>query len=333
MRNLLPLLIPGLIIFSSCEKEETPVTLPPRDLSVQMMSVNMGLEYDKQIFVDLVSGKQNTTDNNLWDLSFDASPMGFQVFMNGGKNVLIANSGFTQFNTISNPSSLLWRWDESSGKPDSIVLGKWCNWNTRQTFDSVYVIDRGLGKDKPDNFFQFKIKAVDANRYLISVADLNGQFLYDSDIKKDASKNLVYFTFANGGSALNIEPQRHQWHFTFLRYRWIYYEFNPPLLYQVCGVHLNRHLVEVAVDSTLNFYDIKLSDGLNQSYSDRRDMIGFEWKYPDFTPNGVRYRTRNYINYFIREKNSGHIYKLRFLDFYDDAGNKGSPRFEYQLLK
>ncbi len=333
MKYLYTILSLLAILFSSCEKEETPVTLPPRDSSVQMTSVNMGEEYGNQIFFNIDNGQTAVVDNNLWDLSFDATPSGFSIYINGGKNVLVANTGSNQFRSGIKTADLKWRWDESSGKPDSLVLGRWCNWSSGKSYDSVYVIDRGLGKDKPENFYQFRIKQVTPQKYLVSVSDMNGVELKEVSVIKNPVKTLVYFSFSGGGEFVDFEPAKHTWHFTFLRYRWIYYEYNPPLLYQVCGIHLNRHMVDVAVDSTMSFYQIKREDVMGLHYADKRDIIGFDWKFPDFTPNGVRYRTRTYVNYIIREKGSGKIYKLRFLDFYDDQGRKGAPRFEYQQLK
>jgi hypothetical protein len=323
------------IFFSSCEKEEVPIKLPPKDHNVRMMSVDLGTEYDKQVYINLDSGIVQSVDNNLWDLSFDAAPEGFAIYINGGKNVLVANTGSTDFSDSRITSELNWRWDESSGNPDSLALSNWCNLHNRRSYDSVYVIDRGMGSSNANNYFKFKIIAVTPQKYVISVADMEGRFIKETNVYKSPDKMLVYFSFDNGGTYHNFEPSIHQWHFKFLRYRWVYYEFTPPLLYQVTGVHLNKRMFDVAVDSTLQFYDIKFDHSLSPTlcYSNDRDQIGFEWKYPDFTPNGVRYRTRSYINYFLRHQHMhATVYKLRFLDFYDDKGNKGSPRFEFQLL-
>ncbi|MCE2787418.1 MAG: HmuY family protein [Bacteroidota bacterium] len=334
LRNIAYVLV-MIMFLSSCEKEEIPVKLPPRDFNVRMMGVDLGTEYDKQVYINLNSGIVQSVDNNSWDLSFDAAPEGFTIYINGGKNVLVANTGSTDFSADTKSSELNWRWDEASGNADSLALSHWCNRYNYKTFDSVYVIDRGKGSSSSDNYFKFKIIAVTPQKYVISVADMSGKFIKETNIYKSPEKMLVYFSFDNGGTYYNFEPPIDSWHFKFLRYRWIYYEFNPPLLYQVTGVHLNSTMLDVAIDSSLTFYDIKFNQSLNPAlyYSNDRDQIGFEWKYPDFTPNGVRYRTRTYINYFLRYRYLPDlVYKLRFIDFYDDKGNKGCPRFEYQLL-
>ena len=328
----LGLLLCSWLVLTSCEKEETPIVLPPKPADVSLMTVELGADYHRQVFVNLTTGQQTVAPMDCWDLAFDASPEGKLIFMNGGNNVLIANIGYGNFKQAVPLSALKWRWDAASGQPDSLVLSKCFNSTTRISLDSVYMINRGKG-NTPDNFFQFKLLSVSATAYEIRIADVNGQMAKDITIPKDPNKVHVYFSFDKGGEALNFEPPKSDWHFCFLRYRWIYYEFNPPLLYQVTGVYTNTSFVDVAVDSTIQFYDIKTAQISGLPYYTNRDVIGFNWKTPDFKPTGVEYKVRKHVNYIIREKSvNNSLYKLRFIDFYNDKGEKGCPRFEMQLL-
>lgn len=332
VRSLFIYLLPLGILLSSCEKEESPVTLPPKPDHVHLMKIELGDDYAKQVFVNLETGQTVETDNNAWDLAFDASAPGRSIFINGGKNVLIANAGATQFQSNINPLDLQWKWDAASGIEDSLAL-RHCFNHSGNSHDSVYVINRGLSTSDPENYFQFQVKSATPHGYTLRFADMHGQQVKDITIPKDPTKSKVYFSFGSGGNYHNFEPAKTDWHFCFLRYRWIYYEFNPPLLYQVTGIYINPGKVSVAIDSTLQFYDIRKEHSLGKHYSSRRDIIGFDWKVPDFKPTGVEYITRKHVNYFIRESSgSQQVYKIRFIDFYNEQGVKGSPRFEMQVL-
>jgi hypothetical protein len=321
-------------LFTSCEKEEKPITLPPA--VGKKVSVDMGHDYAMQIYVNLNGDILSTIRNDAWDIAFDASPHGSAVLMNGGNNALIATVGLSQFKPIHEPSSLTWRWDSPGGQHDSIVLNNWHN-RFGYTYDSVYLIDRGVQYTTEERYYQFKLTYVDIYHYIIAVGDLSGEPLYEFIIEKDHSKKFVYFSFQDKGNYLNFEPNKADWDLCFLNYRWIYHEFSPPLLYNVVGTYINSDLLEVAVDSngTFPFSAITPAHFNELSFNNRRDAIGFDWKVPVFGGATVLYRTRDYVNYFIRRKNFNEpeLYKLRFIDFYNEKGVKGSPTFEIKRLQ
>ena len=65
------------------------------------------------------------------------------------------------------------------------------------------------------------------------------------------------------------------------------------------------------------------------NYSTQRDIIGFNWKTFDFDTQV--YTINSSMNYIIQSEN-GIFYKLRFIDFYNNSGEKGYPKFEIQEL-
>lgn len=323
-------------MLGSCQMEEKALSIPTQPDSVSTHRVVMGADYNNQVYVSLKTGQVKTVDNRSWDLCLDAKPKGFLMSMNGGTGVRIAETNDTIFKANINLDEVKWKWDGASGVADSLVLNNWCNPNTKASHNKVYIINRGLAPTDPNNIFQFKLIAVTDLAYTIEFADIHGNHKQQMVIAKDASKLNVYFSFADGGKALNFEPVKSDWHLCFLQYRWIYYEFTPPLLYQVSGVFINTSSVAVAVDSTLKFYDIKPADANRMIFKQTRDAIGYDWKVPIFNPTGVDYRTRDYVNYFVRVQNLGTtsaLYKLRFIDFYDSKGVKGTPTFELKQLQ
>lgn len=313
----------------ACEKEEKPVTLPPIPANMSVQAIEMGEKYTNQVYVNLSNGQLTSVNNHCWDLAFEAGVHGKLIYQNAGKNILIASAGTTQFQTNPSTAGLKFRWDECSGKKDSIVLNKVFN-EDYQSYDSVYIINRGSNAP----MFQFKLTSVTSEGYQLIFANMENTYQKIVFIPKDNAKSKVYFTFDKGGKFLNFEPNKTDWHICFLRYRWIYYEFNPPLPYLVTGVYINNEFTAGAVDSTMDFYGIRKADVLPMNFESRRDIVGFDWKSPDLSnTSNVRYTIRKNVNYFIKEKYGNQkIFKFRFFDFYSRMGVKGTPQFELQEL-
>lgn len=292
-----------------------------------MLQVDLGSNYEQQTYINFLDSNiiKATVNINSWDLAFDCNPNAFRVLMNGGKGILIGKMESLDFVKDLKPRDVKFRWDASSGG-DSIVIKNW------SAESCVYVVDRGIeAAASGQRYFQFKLKLGQANEIVIDVATLKGEFLRTVSVERSPLKNYVYYSF-EGEKALSFEPNNDTWHFCFLPTRWIYYEYNPPLLYNVTGIHINTKMVAVATDSTLSFDDMRLADVQNLNYNPQRDAMGFEWKIYDFTQG--RFLTRKYVNYIFKSTGpQPKYYKLRFLDFYSKQGIKGSPRFEVSEIK
>lgn len=315
-----------LLVFTACEKQEKGYILPAKpDDQLNVFQLNLGENYEDQVYINFLDSNavKATVKCNSWDLSFECGILGSKVYMNGGKGVLIASYGKGTYGRDINVNDLKWRWDESSGG-DSIVLNHWSS-PLQFAYDSVYVIDRGADALPEQRYYQFKLALI-FDDYQIEVADLKGKKLYLALLHKDPWKNLLSFDFARP-NILNTEPRNTDWHLCFMRYRYVYYEFKPALLYYVTGININPKTISVAIDSTLKFEDIRIKDIENLKYSARRDIMGFDWKVYDFVKG--KYVVRKYVNYIIKTKGpNAAYYRLRFTDFYSNRGIKGSPKFE-----
>ena len=115
----------------------------------------------------------------------------------------------------------------------------------------------------------------------------------------------------------------------FTRYRYIFYNTTPYTPYLVSGVLLNPQGIAAGLDSTKAFSEADVAFAQQLPLSTQRDEIGFNWKAYNFTTS--TYETKQHFTYIIRDR-EGYYWKLRFLDFYNDQGEKGSPKFEFQRL-
>jgi hypothetical protein len=94
---------------------------------------------------------------------------------------------------------------------------------------------------------------------------------------------------------------------------------------------LNPNNTTAVLDSTTGYEKITIDNILNYKFSSARDAIGYNWKFFDRTGTAL-YTTDKMKTYIIRNRNNKY-WKLHFLDFYNSAGVKGSPSFEFERLQ
>jgi hypothetical protein len=148
---------------------------------------------------------------------------------------------------------------------------------------------------------------------------------------KNPAKNYTGFSFSKKGYQIEIEPDRNSWDIEFTQYTTILYTDigHIPTPYLVLGVLLNPNNVMAAViyDADFNKVDFELVKNL--PLSSRQDVIGYQWKKYNFT-SGI-YEVNTKFTYIIKDTH-GFLYKLRFISFYNNNGDKGYPRFEFVRL-
>lgn len=317
------------LLFASCEKIETPVPLPQKG-EAEFGNVEMGEDYRDQVFFDFETGRVvHISEINSWHLAFDASVEGYNVFLNGGADVFVYNTGETDFSKVTSApaaTSKEWVFDRPSGLADSAAIKDWRS-SGGLSKNEIYIVKLNATYN-PNNLKKMRLVAVTSKEYVIEYADLNEDIAHVVTIPKDDNYNYSYFSFDNGGNVLQPDPPKNTWDIVFTRYRFIYYDLeNFP--YMVNGVLLNPYKTKATKDSTYSFDTLEGQVILDLNYSNHRDVIGFDWKVYNFTTE--RYDIAKKYNFVIQNRN-GQYWKLRFLDFYNKQGIKGSPSFEFQRV-
>ena len=82
-------------------------------------------------------------------------------------------------------------------------------------------------------------------------------------------------------------------------------------------------------DTINNFNDITYEMIGDYYFKNNNDMVGYNWK--EYDLNAGEYTVFSNINYIIQDNNNKY-YKLHFIDFYNNLGEKGYPKFEIQEL-
>jgi len=321
---LLPLflwLVP--FFFFSCLKEDTPVPAHQPG-NIETVQIEIGYPYLNQVYYDCGTNsvvKINTKYD--WDLAFECTPSGFHVLLNTARGMFIANQGNVSFASVTSEVGATWLWDNPNGKLDATAFGDWQNTN------NVFIVDRQF--DANGNHLGYKkiiFQSVDNQIYTFKYADLDGTNEVTYTINKDISRNLIHFNFDNAGQTLFLEPEKNSWDLLFTNH---YHKFsNLPLPFVLTQVLSNVHNnVVVAEDNNNQFFNINLKDTANYTFTNFWDEIGYDWKIRNSQDNSY---TINANKSFIIKTTGGLFYKIRFVDFYNNSGVKGYPKFEIQKL-
>ena len=324
MKNWVLVSIAALFLFSSCEKDETPIT-PHTPGELQTSEIVMGTLYADQIWYNIESNTEVSRNNKTdWDLAFDCTDDGFHVLLNSANRMQVALTQDSNLSTVTDTNGIGFTWDSHTGNLDSTGIGNWKNTS------NLYVIDRGRDEvGKTLGLRKIIFDSLVNQTYHFRFSDFDGTQWTQFTIEKDSNYTHSYFTFNNNGKAISIAPPKKDWDLCFTQYTYIYYYMNPMVAYLVTGVTMNRDNPFSIQVFDKSFEDINSQDILNYPSSKRVDNIGFDWKFYDFD-NGY-YVTLPSKNYIFRTQ-TGKMYKIHFLDWYNNKGEKGTPSFEYAEL-
>lgn len=312
-------LFAGLVLLISCEKGE--IAVPAHDSGdVLENSVAMEQDYRNQLFFDLETN--SVVSSNLktdWDIAFESSPTGFHVTLNTSKGMAVHCSEL-DFVDITSADDLVWTWDAHSGNLDSTGVGNWLE------EEKLYVVDRGYNYVGSHlGYAKLKFVSVNESTYEIQFASIEESIPLTSTITKSLECHMTYYSFESG--LATIAPPDFEWDLMFTQYTHLFSD--PISSYVVSGVLLNRHETSAIIISDKNFQEVKFEDVADLDLKTELNSIGYKWKWYDF--DAGLYLVNSDICYIIRTS-SGFYYKLRFLDFYNESGEKGYPRFEFQQL-
>lgn len=331
LRATLLFVLPLLFAASSCFKEK-PLKPQNNGGTDKRVVIPMTYTYENMYYFSFATGQVVQTVNPAtYDLMFDNSATGLNIWLNGSKLMMVKRMAASSFEKVSYNDTLSadgWLLDKPNFDADSNAIGPW--WENKGSIESrneVYLIR--LGKDllgNPLGYRKIQLQNFTANTYKVRFAYPDGSDEHTVLVSKDNTHCYRYLSFNNGGQLVDAEPPKDTWDVVFTRYSYVFYD--PYYLpYIVVGALSNPQHVECYVDSTVAYESTNLADLKADKFSTARDAIGYEWKYYDFT----EYRTLPTKIYFIRTKDQRN-YKLRFLDFYNESYERGYPTFEYEEL-
>jgi len=316
----------GVLI--SCEKEEKPVT----PASTTAITAGIGVDYENTVYFDLLTGEFVLTVQHIdWDFNVASNPLEHNVYLNSSNFLFVKNKGVVPFESVSDTAGgPTWKYDYPSGEANRSALKNLFDSNGQST-QNVYVVDRGINSSGQSKGF-VKIMGIESNAINLSfrLAELDG----DLDTVITVIKDVDYRTQTFDIDALGVgsyEPLTSDWHMVFTQYTdYDLTDQGDTIPYLVRGALINSQQIEaVRYEGGKAFAEITREDASLVTFSSDLNVIGYDWKYFDFDTG--TYIVDDTITYLVREK-SGNYYKMRFVGFYNDLGEKGYPMFELKGL-
>jgi hypothetical protein len=316
----------------SCFKEDDMVVPHPKH-DVKTDTIPMTENYLNQVYFSLDSGRTVSIKvKTTFDLGFECTRTGWHVILNTSNFMKVADLGLVPFGQPYDTTGVKLNFDKSDGNLDSTAIGQWFNLSGNDTISNnhVYAVSRGLDElGNPLGLYQVIFDSLKNDKFYFRYAPLKGGAASNGLVAKEPGVNFIFFSLKTG-SVVPVEPLKETYDMLFTQYTTLLFtDQGIPYPYLVTGVLLNRNQVEVAVDSTADFFGITADKALTMNYSKGLDAIGYDWKFYSFT-TGV-YTIRPNLNYVIHSV-SGVYFKLRFVGYYNKDGLKGYPVIEFQKL-
>ncbi len=313
-------------------KDEKPYAIPKAPdggkFPIEQKQVRIGEDYETQVYFNFETGVVSTSDFKSWDISFTTGADNAELWMNGGKQVLIyptGNSNYASVTALGTVPAQGWKYDNPSGLSGKSGLGIFSSSNH---LNEVLIVDDGQ-----KNYYKLQVLDISATQYKIKAGLLTNAQGVEYTLDKNTDYNYIFFSFATG--IVKPEPPKATWDVLFTRYRHIYYKFNPDgsdFPYIVNGVLTNPYQTQSGGDTTktYDFYNFSLENAQSFTLAPDRDKIGYNWK--DVDINTGRYTVRTKQMYIVKDQHEA-LWKLHFTGFYDGDGKKGNPSFEFQRLQ
>lgn len=324
------------LVLSSCFKDDEQV--PAYNFYGQTYQATLSI-YDYQIFVDLES---NTTagvsEAEAWQLAFESDPDGKQIVVNGSDNLAIATTASKQFDSVFPAKSpdYTWLFDRASGNPDSTAVGEWFDTETGTSDSVVYILGQNDGTFY-NGFAKMQVFPLNRDAYIIKVADLDSAHGTIDTVYKNNLVNFVAYNIQQR-EVVSVEPSKDEWDLLLTQYSDILFtDEGMPTPYSVRGVLLNPYQTKalaLKLENPTYFDSIDRDFALSQNFSDVLNIIGYDWKSVEINENQntALYGIRQNMIYLVKTAQNNY-FKLRFVGYNNEAGERGYPAFEFVLLE
>ena len=323
MKRFFLIILSVVFILTSCEKKEEPVN-PAKS---QALTAGMGGTYETMLYFNVSTGLfVQETEHLPYDLQFPNQPDDKHVYLNSSNYMFVKNMGVVPFASVTDTmGGSEWRYDFPTGDESKTAFGDWMDANG-DSKNEVFVLNRGMNSDGFQiGFKKIQILSATDEAFTIRCADLDNANDTTVIIEKNPDNERIQF-WLETMALEEIEPVSTLWHLHFTQYTdYDLTDQGDTIPYSVRGVLINQTTTSVAYLQDDDFESITLQDVQSLDFSTDRNAIGYDWKF--FSLDSGIYEVLPDQVYIIKEI-GGSYYKMRFVDFYNDQGEKGYPKFE-----
>lgn len=352
----------AVLTLASCSSDDNnngPVVEVPEDGGV-LTPTTGGPNQGNQVFVDLSTAQSTPARRDSWDFGFSSGPE-FRVIINGSIKMAVkklatsnidevqaedasVNIGFSTFSTLGyadNPTGVL----AGAGNGEGTAIAEIA---ANDADNKVYLVNMGfkVGTATPNpgseastgdarGWKKVRILRNGTNGYKIQYADLNATTHQEKVVAKDANFNFTFFSL-DTQNVVSVQPAKDKWDLNFTTFT-NYFAYQGGFITYYYADFITSNIyggTQVYEVLTTNFaYDTFTASNVVDanfwaSTADQR-TIGSAWRNgggPSTSPSVKDDR------FYVVKDAAGNIYKLKFLALTNDAGHRGYPAFDYQLL-
>ena len=293
-------------VSSSAEKEDPIETPKQPEEAVNLLTLESSI-YDNDVYVSLEDKQATNIQNEQWDIEIGQGGLKTNTALVAGLHAI--EKGFDDVSEADLPAEDA-TWDAN-------LVGKTVPYSIQKTYIAMFPgefnhMTREYGEPSYAKFALTYNPTTHATGVIQS--DLNG------DNKKEVSGYGFYSLQEGKNIDLGLPAK---WDIVFGGYKTL---LEGGTEYNVRGALTNlAHNIEVAIDTVNAWKDI--SKDATYEYSNKIDAIGHAWK----SYAGGAYQVPGNKIYILKYE-SGKMYKLKFLNFYDESSTQGFPQFQYQLI-
>jgi hypothetical protein len=325
--------------FTSCDKDDDVVVIPPSDGQAQTLSGGAGgANAANSVYIDFSTNKQDSVKRNAWDLGFQ-SGTDFRVIINNTNAATAKSINKTDFAAVTIA--------DTTGFNDALALGQGAG-----NFDIIDDVDGDLSKTvikavsateadnkiyilRPSNgmvsaardWYKIRITRNGSN-YKLQYAKLSETSIKTIDVVKDDTYNFKYVSLESNGTVA-VEPAKANWDIVWTLTT---YKASATIPYTYSDyVYINNVGGAQAAEvlTTTSTYDAYAEANIaTTTFSSSKVVIGGNWRN---TTGTIGVKTDRF--YVVKDP-AGNVYKLRFISFHaSDGGVRGYPKIEYKLVK
>lgn len=304
-----------------------------------------------QVYFDLSTGEYKLKKRDEWDLGFYSGEE-FRVILNGSIYMATKSLGVTDIDAITQtdiPSNYFTEVAIGTFNPDNEEYVDNPSGNINQTAiqeiavdatgNQVYLLNLGfeVGTSAPNvgsvnvagdarGWKKIRVLRQD-NGYLLQYADLTETTHQEIFIPKRPEYNFNHFSF-NANDIVDVQPPKNEWDLCFTVFTNVIegagsYGYSDMVLNNLLG-GAKAFMVEGNSDDYQN-YELNEVEATSLLLDDQR-AIGSEWR-------NVFQHAAYADRFFVLKDTEGYWYKIRFLALVNENGERGFPKFEYELLQ
>lgn len=345
------------------EKEPEQEVVKPVETATVKANVG-GPNQPNQVYIDLSTNQQTTIKRDTWDLGF-SSGSDFRVIINGSVKMAVKQLDTNDIDAVQQEDatvavgyttlSTLGYVDDPTGKLTGAGNGEGtaiAEVSATATNNKVYLVNLGfeVGNTAPSvgsvaldggarGWMKIRVTR-NGNDYVLDYAKINETTHKTITVSKANDYNFTYVSLTSG-SKVNVQPKKANWDLVFTGFTNYYPSGNSNITYYFADyiatnmlggtkVYMQQTTAETLANDFNNFTKANVDDSkFSTSASDQR-VVGDTWRVgggPSTKPSIKDDR------FYVIKDVDGNYYKLKFLALTNDAGERGNPVFEYELLK